>query len=74
MSNSNQTQSTTNNQISLPQLLTIEEVSHLLQISTSKLYLITQRGELPIVRFGRVIRVRPVDLQAFIEKSLSTAA
>lgn len=48
-------------------LLTIRQAADLLSISERTMRRIIQRGEVPTVRMlGRVIRVRPADLDAFL--------
>ncbi len=43
------------------------EVARRLGLTTRTIYGFIDRGELPAYRMGRVIRVRVVDLEAFIE-------
>lgn len=52
-------------------LLTAQDVSTVLQISEAMAYLLMQRGQIPTVRIGRVVRVRTVDLDKFITGSMS---
>jgi excisionase family DNA binding protein len=47
-------------------LLTADEVAERLSIGLSTAYLLLQRGELPSVRIGRSVRVRPEDLGRFV--------
>jgi len=47
-------------------LLKAAEVAQILNISMGLAYRLMQRGELPSVRLGRSVRVRPVDLEQFI--------
>ena len=47
-------------------LLTCKEVAEILQISPAKSYTMTKTGEIPSVRFGKLVRVRPEDLESFI--------
>jgi excisionase family DNA binding protein len=47
-------------------LLTADEVAEKLSIGLSTAYLLLQRGELPSVRNGRSVRVRPDDLRRFV--------
>lgn len=47
-------------------LLTADEVAERLSIGLSTAYLLLQRGELPSVRIGRSVRVRPEDLRRFV--------
>ena len=49
-------------------LLTGSEVAQVLQVSKSFAHLLMQRGDLPVVRLGRLVRVRPEDLEKFIEE------
>ena len=47
-------------------LLTCKDVAEILQISPAKSYTMTKTGEIPSVRFGKLVRVRPEDLEGFI--------
>jgi len=50
-------------------LLTPEEVSKLLRVSKRSLYELLRRDSgLPVVRLGRAVRFRSVDVEAFVEK------
>ena len=51
-------------------LLTADDVAEILQVSLSFAYALLSRGELPSVRLGRAVRVRPQDLDEFIESSV----
>ncbi len=53
-------------------LLTGYEVAQKLSISKSFAFLLMQRGEIPTVRLGRLVRVRQEDLEKFIEQSIET--
>jgi excisionase family DNA binding protein len=46
--------------------LTADEVAEKLSIGLSTAYLLLQRGDLPSVRIGRWVRVRPEDLRRFV--------
>ena len=48
-------------------LLKAEDVARIIQISTSQVYTLIQEGALQGVRFGRSVRVRPQDVEKFIE-------
>ncbi len=48
-------------------LLKASEVAAILQVSKSNAYQLMQRGEVPIIRIGRSVRVRQIDLDAFIK-------
>jgi len=51
-------------------LLTGEDVAKVLNVSLSFAYQLMRRGEIPTVRLGRSVRVRPEDLYAFIERQV----
>lgn len=54
----------------LPQpLLKINEVALLLHISRSFAYNLVMSGALPVIKIGRSRRVRPVDLEQFINSN-----
>ena len=56
-------------------LLKTEEVAEILQVSRSFAYQLMKRGEIPSVRIGNAVRVRPEDLQRYIsEKALHAPA
>lgn len=58
-----------------PRLLKTEEVAEILQVSRSFAYQLMKRGEIPSVRIGNAVRVRPEDLQRYIsEKALQVPA
>jgi excisionase family DNA binding protein len=46
-------------------------VARMTQVSPSQVYTMIQEGSLPAVRFGTALRVRPEDLQKFIEVNLT---
>jgi len=48
-------------------LLTIDRARQILSIGRTKVYELINRGELPVVRIGRCVRIRSCDLEAFIE-------
>ena len=51
-------------------LLKCPEVAEILSISKATAYLLVRDGTIPSVRFGgKSVRVRPEDLEAFIEKN-----
>ena len=52
-------------------LLNAEDVAEKLQVSLSFAYALMSRGEIPTVRLGRAVRVRPQDLDEYIESSVS---
>lgn len=53
-------------------LLKAEEVAKMLNISRSFAYQLLQTNEIPVVRMGKACRVRPQDLQAYIENNLQS--
>ena len=48
-------------------LLNAQDIAETLSIGLSTVYLLLERGELPSIRIGRSVRVRPEDLEEFIE-------
>ena len=53
-----------------PFLLNASQVAKRLGTSAAYAYKIMKCGEIPVVRLGRSVRVRPQDLEAFIEASM----
>ena len=51
-------------------LLTAQDVASEMQISEAMAYHLMKRGEIRTIRFGRTVRVRRTDLEAFIQNSL----
>lgn len=51
-------------------LLKSSDIARLLNISRSFAYQLMQSGELPTVRVGHSVRVRPRDLVEYIEKNV----
>lgn len=49
----------------VPILLTVEEAAERLQIGRTAVYELIRRGRLPVVKIGRLTRVRPEALEAF---------
>lgn len=52
-------------------LLRAREVAKILNVSQALAYRLMQMGEIPCVRIGTAVRVRPEDLDAYIEANLS---
>ncbi|MEL7658744.1 MAG: helix-turn-helix domain-containing protein, partial [Bacillota bacterium] len=48
-------------------LLKGDEVAKILRISRSQAFTLMKRGEIPSIRFGKIVRVRIDDLQKFID-------
>ena len=55
-------------------LLTANDVANMLKIGRSTVYLLLQRGDLPRVHIGKTVRIRPVDLENFIDRNSKGAA
>jgi excisionase family DNA binding protein len=49
-------------------LMTVEETATAMQIGRNTVYGLIQRGELPVVPFGRTIRVSRAALERWIEQ------
>jgi excisionase family DNA binding protein len=47
-------------------LLTPADVAARLSISRSEVYVLVRKAELPALRIGNQIRIRPADLEAFL--------
>lgn len=54
-----------------PRLLRATDVAKILNISLALAYRLLQTGELPCVRIGTAVRVRPEDLDAYIDANLT---
>ena len=52
----------------LPQLWTISQVSKALNLGRTKIYELIWKEHLPVQRFGRAVRVSPVELQRWLEE------
>ncbi len=50
------------------QLLTIGQVTHILNVSRSLIYWLIRRGDLPTIRIGHALRFRPQDVADYIRK------
>jgi putative molybdopterin biosynthesis protein len=53
------------------ELLTPAEVAEILKVSNASAYNILKRGEIPIVRIGKMVRVRRKDLEKYIYEMTS---
>ena len=49
-------------------LLKPAEIAEILQVSRALAYSLLQRGEIPAVRIGTVVRVRRIDLEQYINE------
>jgi len=52
-------------------LMKVSDVATRLNISRSLAYQLMQRGEIPTVRINSAVRVRPGDIEAYIQNCLS---
>ena len=52
-------------------LLSVDNVAEIIQSSTKTVRRLIEAGELPHVRIGRLVRIRPEDLDRFIKGHLS---
>jgi excisionase family DNA binding protein len=50
-------------------LLRIQQVSETLSVSSSMAFKLVATGQLRSIRIGRAIRIRPADLEAYIEQA-----
>jgi len=53
------------------ELLKPKDVAKRLSVSRSQVYVLLRNGLIPNLRFGRCVRVRPEDLEEFIESNIS---
>ena len=49
-------------------LLKPAEIAEILQVSRALAYSLLQRGEIPAIRIGTVVRVRRIDLEQYINE------
>ncbi|HKZ43629.1 MAG TPA: helix-turn-helix domain-containing protein [Anaerolineales bacterium] len=49
-------------------LLKPAEIAEILQVSRALAYSLLQRGEIPAIRIGSVVRVRRIDLEQYINE------
>jgi len=52
-------------------LLKSDEVAEILRISRSMAYALMKRGDIPTVRIGTSVRVRPEDLEKYIKDNVT---
>ncbi len=50
-------------------LLRVSDVVKLTRLSSSQIYSMIQEGVLPAVRFGGAVRIRPKDLEEFMQEN-----
>jgi excisionase family DNA binding protein len=51
-----------------PRLWTISQVSQALKLGRTKIYELIWKEHLPVQKFGRAVRVSPVELQRWLEE------
>jgi excisionase family DNA binding protein len=54
-------------------LLRGEEVAALLNVSRSHAFMLMRIGELPTIKLGRCVRVRPADLQGYLAEQAAAS-
>jgi excisionase family DNA binding protein len=54
-------------------LLNADQVAEILNVSRSHAYSLIQSGQIPSIRLGRAVRVRPQDLERFIAESVHSS-
>ena len=59
------------NPIDAQTLLTGSDVARILKVSRSFAYILMRRGEIPTVRMGSAVRVRPENLEEYIAKNVT---
>lgn len=52
--------------VAIPQLWTITQVSKALNLGRTKVYQLIWKENLPVQRFGRAVRVSPLELQRWL--------
>jgi excisionase family DNA binding protein len=55
----------------LTPLYRAEQVAEILQVSKPYVYQLIREDKIPSIKMGKSVRVRPSDLEAFIEASLT---
>ncbi len=55
-------------------LLTVGDVSQIVKVSERTIWKWVKSGDLPSVRLGRLVRVRPQDLDVFVEARTTAGA
>jgi excisionase family DNA binding protein len=58
----------------LSRLLNAQDVAAALNMGLSTVYQLVERGELPSIQIGRSVRIRPEDLEKFIESKTQRQA
>ena len=60
------------NNIRNERLLKADDVSRILNISRALAYRLLKQGEIPTVRINHAVRVKPADLEEYIQRSHKT--
>ena len=60
--------------MSSEEYMSLEEVADMLGVTYQLIYRLVRSGELPAVRLGKLYRVSKSDLNAYLERSKSTAS
>jgi excisionase family DNA binding protein len=68
MSETTKTSSRQNNE---PELLRVSEAANLLGLSRTKVYEMTSRGEIPVIRIGTAVRVPRRKLLQWVDNQIS---
>lgn len=50
-----------------PLLITVEEAAQMLSIGRTKMYELINNEGFPVIRFGKAVRIRPSDMQEWLE-------
>jgi excisionase family DNA binding protein len=56
----------------MPTLLSADQASKVLLVSTRTLYTLSQRGDLPCIKIGRSVRYHPKDIEAYLDRQRTT--
>lgn len=48
---------------------TIQQVAAFLNVARSTVYLLIERGELPVARIGRTVRIDPQHVREYLERN-----
>ncbi|MBI2193344.1 MAG: helix-turn-helix domain-containing protein [Planctomycetes bacterium] len=51
----------------MPQLMTVRQMAEFLQVSTDKVYEMTQRGEIPAIKIGQQWRFNRDDIEKWLK-------
>lgn len=56
-----------------PDLMTVEQVSDYLQLSTRTIYALRARNAIPFIRLGSALRFRKADVEAWLTENTTRA-